>query len=445
MAKKPGSLYQRCDTRRGCPELVTGPDGRTKTRPKHKCKGPWVAALDLPAVTGERKRRVVVRARKEDAQTELAKLRQTLAANPRMGTSSPTLAAWSDTWIQDVAKRRVRPNTIKFYRKDIRLYIKPAIGRTRLDRIGPEHVDRLRKYVLNDLQLSPSTALGAHRTLSVILRDAMRRRLITENACTLTDAPRKPKKVAREGEQYLGVAEARRLLAALDPGDGTVPLELALFSVALLSGRRQGERLGLLRDDLDFDRGIMRVSWQLQQLTYEHGCGTGPILGTRWPCGRLRGGNCPQRQLHVPDDYEVDQVYGGQYLVRPKAEASGVEIPMIGPLAAVLEQYAATHDPGMKGLLFARPDGKPITAPMDTDAWKAALDLAGLPRVKGHSARDTCNTILVELKIPIDVRQKILGHGSEAANRIYSHTSDVRVRDALAELGAAVDWREQQL
>jgi 8-oxo-dGTP pyrophosphatase MutT (NUDIX family) len=56
--------------------------------------------------------------------------------------------------------------------------------------------------------------------------------------------------------------------------------------------------------------------------------------------------------------------------------------------------------------------------------------------VLGHSARHTCNTILTELGVPVDVRIQILGHASNAVNEdVYTHTSDVRVAEAMAADG----------
>jgi integrase len=41
------------------------------------------------------------------------------------------------------------------------------------------------------------------------------------------------------------------------------------------------------------------------------------------------------------------------------------------------------------------------------------------------------------------VRQAILGHASKAVNEaVYTHTSDVRVADAMRQLSAALDYRD---
>lgn len=439
--KKTGSLYQRCEKRLGCPALVVGPDG-TKVRPKHRCKGAWVAAIELPEVDGVRRRKPVVRAKKADAIAELRRLRESYAKNRNMSTTTPTVARWCEIWWKDFGSVRLKPgNGQKSYQSKIKNYIVPCLGKVKLDRLTTEHVEQLRRYIVEDKGLSTTTALGTHRVFSVILRDAMRRRLITENPCALTDAPQKRRFEMKEGRDYLASADARRLLAAHDPGDGTVPRDLARWTTALLAGARQGEVLGMTREYLDFDNEVITFSWQLQRIGYEHGCGDQAPDGS-WPCGRRKGGYCPRRHVDLPEAHEIKHVTGGLYLMRPKSEMSWRQVPMVGPLAAVLREYTRTHSTGQHDLVLTREDGRPLDPAQDSAAWKAALQASGLTVVKGHSARHTCNTILTELEVPVDVRQKILGHGSRAVNELtYTHTSDTRVAEAMRQLGAAVDWR----
>lgn len=412
--KRTGSLYQRASD--GC----------------------WVASVDLPSPDGKRRRKVIVRAKRADAQRELNKLRDRLERAGDLSTSSPTLSNWLDTW-EERYMPRLKVSTRPSYRSKIEQYIRPALGRYRIDRLGVEHVARLRDFIIKDKGLSSSSAQAAHKVLSVILRDAEREGKIGRNPCELVSAPtRRVNKVT-----YLDSAQARALLASVDAGDGSVSQELALWCVALLTGVRPGERMGLTRDQIDLDANSITISWQLQRLTWEHGCGERERRGGAWPCGRAKGGNCPARKLDISDDQEVHNIEGGLYLTRPKTSAGWRQIPMVGPLRAVLQAYLETHEPGMHGLIFTRDGSRPLDPTDDNERWDADLRRAGLPDVKRHSARHTCNTILTELGIPVDVRQKILGHASRAVNEaVYTHTSDVRVVAAMEALGAAIDWRE---
>lgn len=408
----------------------------------------WVAAISLPSTDGKRRRKVIVRAKKADAIKELRKLRQELERIGDLRTSSPTLSVWLDVWWKRYAMKDLKVSSRDVYRSRIDQYIRPAIGNVRLDRLAPEHVHRLHDYITETKRLSVTTARGAHRVLSSVLADALTEDKVTRNVCLVV----KPPQPAIVKELSLTKEQALYMLSTLDPGDGTVPMQLAEYVVAFFAGLRQGERLGLTREAIDFNagkHGTITVSWQLRRLAYEHGCGEKE--DGKWPCGRKQGGYCTKRRLDVPQNQEVKRVDGGMYLTRPKSKAGWRVIPMDEVLSKTLEAYLKNAEPGMEGLIFTRPngvrnrgkgDGRPIDASTDNKAWRAALEAAGLPKVLGHSARKTCNTILTELGVPVDVRIQILGHASRAINeQVYTHTSDVRVADAMQQIGQALDWR----
>lgn len=104
--------------------------------------------------------------------------------------------------------------------------------------------------------MAPASTLQCHRILSRALKVAMQRGKVTRNVCTLVDAP----SLVRSEVQPLTAREARCLLdAALDTRDA------ARWSVALSSGLRQGEALGLRWSDLDLDAGTLTVRRALQR------------------------------------------------------------------------------------------------------------------------------------------------------------------------------------
>jgi len=273
--------------------------------------------------------------------------------------------------------------------------------------------------------LSSTTALQAHRILAKALTDAMREGRISRNPATLIDAPQK----AVTKRLALGADDARTLLLSVAGNDA----EAAAWSVALLAGLRQGERLGLTVGALDLEADVITVSWQLQRLTWRHGCG---VKAEAWPCGKVRGGSCPARFLDIPPSQEATQVRGGLWLTRPKSRAGWRQVPIAPLLHDVLDRYVKAHPAGNHGLIFTRPDGHPVDPAEDTRAWDAALRLAGLPDVVLHSARHTTATLLYELGVPEGTREAILGHSSATTTAGYTTISDPLTRDAMGRLGA---------
>ncbi|MEV0417995.1 hypothetical protein [Streptosporangium canum] len=88
-------------------------------------------------------------------------------------------------------------------------WIKPLLGRHRLDKLTPEHLDQAYSTML-ERGLSSSTVLKVHRVLSRALKIAIRRNKVTKNVATLIDAP-----VANDPDlEPLTRNEARKILEA---------------------------------------------------------------------------------------------------------------------------------------------------------------------------------------------------------------------------------------
>jgi integrase len=379
--------------------------------------GMWVARLELPSDGTKRRRKTIVRKNKADAIAALREAKKDLERAGDLATSSPTLEQWMNQWLDRIAAPRLKPNTLVAYRGSVTRYIVPSIGNVRLDKLTPQHVRKMHDYARQGR--SSTTALQAHRVLAKALTDAEREGRVTRNVATLVDAPAK----AHAVRDALTADDARRLLLHASSN----ALDAAMWSVALLAGLRQGERLGLTRDAVDLDTGIITVSWQLQRLKWEHGCG-----GT---CGKARGGSCPDRTVNIPAGQEAHRIHGGLWHLRPKSRAGWRQVPIAPLLHEVLTRYLDDHQPGDRGLIFTRPDGHPIDPSDDTAAWDQSLRDAGLPDVVLHSARHTTATLLHALGADEQTRMQILGHSSATVTAGYTHIANSITADYMGRLG----------
>ena len=84
----------------------------------------------------------------------------------------------------------MRPNTPDGYRRTTANHIIPAIGKVKLDKVTATHVRRVHDAVIEKGNNS-TTALLAHRTMSVSFKAAVREGRIGRNPANLTDAPKK--------------------------------------------------------------------------------------------------------------------------------------------------------------------------------------------------------------------------------------------------------------
>jgi integrase len=116
------------------------------------------------------------------------------------------------------------------YRAPVCKHLIPGGGAHRLDKLQPEHLEKLYERTVSQKGLKPATAHLAHRTARVAPNEAVRRGRIVQNPATIAKAPR--------------VEEAQRLFTA-----AATMRNAARFIVALALGLRRGEALGLRWSD----------------------------------------------------------------------------------------------------------------------------------------------------------------------------------------------------
>ncbi len=219
-----------------------------------RADGRWEGALTLPG-TGGKRLRFYGETQREVREKLTAALR-TLDQGETLSTDRQTVEQYLTRWLEDVARPKLCPSTHASYRQKIRLYIMPAVGKQQLAKLHPQHVQAL----MNDLGargLSPRTVQYTRAILRKALSQAVKWGLVAKNAAALTDPPR----VDRPEMHALTPDQARAFLDAVR-SDRLV----ALYSVALSLGLRQGEALGLRWEDVDLDAGTISVRKQVQRI-----------------------------------------------------------------------------------------------------------------------------------------------------------------------------------
>src|SRR5918997_512717 len=85
-----------------------------------------------------------------------------------------TVEQWLTHWLDNVAAHSVRYKTLVGYRTDVVRHLIPGLGAHRIDRLEPEHIERLYGRMLK-AGLAAGTVHHAHRTLRASLNEAVRR------------------------------------------------------------------------------------------------------------------------------------------------------------------------------------------------------------------------------------------------------------------------------
>ncbi len=296
-----------------------------------------------------------------------------------------TFAAYADIWIGGL---QVRPSTMAQYRSNLHRHLLPAFGDTRLDRIDRQHVLAFVRQ-LTDSGLAPATVRGIVNLLRTILRSAVDDARLSKSPCvriTLPELP--PKQLA----VFTDEQTAALILAVL-------PQHRALLLLALGTGLRQGELLGVTESVLDLDAGTLRVEQQLMT-----------------PAG-------PGQPYLTP-------------LLKTKASRRVLPLPSftVDALRTHLRTYGTSDD----GLLFLNPKGRGWRRGSFNDSvWKPLLKRANLPAGFGmHALRHTYASSLIAQNLHPKVIQERLGHASITETMdTYSHLFP----HAHVETAAALD------
>jgi len=236
------------------------------------------------------------------------------------------------------------------------------------------------------------------------LREAEIAGFVARNVARLTRPPRVPQAEMRT----LSAEEARALLRAVE-GDRLA----ALYAVALATGAREGELLGLKWDDVDWNAGAIRIQRTLLRTGYE--------------------------------------------LAEPKTASSRRSIP---PGAAALdslrrhrkiqaeERIRAGTSWDDQGLIFTTAIGTPLDAgALLRRTHYPLLKRAGLPRVNFHALRHTAATLLLAAGTHPRVVAERLGHTTPSVTlSVYSHVTPTMQREATATLDAVLraKWAQKR-
>jgi integrase len=343
-----------------------------------------------------------------------------------------TVRQWLDTWLTTVAARRVRRSTLdSTYAPKVRNRIIPGLGRHRLDRLTPEHLERF--YTKLDAEgLAPATVLQIHRILSRALKVAVQRGYTSRNVASLVDAPSaQPREI-----QPLTLDEAQRIVRlAASQRNGT------RWSVALALGLRQGEALGLRWQYVNFEAATLTVRWQLQRLTWQHGC------ADPHTCGLQRHhDNCPA-DCTAHARACTQRTGGGLVLTELKTAKSRRTIALPAALvqalkahrAAQLAERMAAGSRWQDGdFVWCQANGRPIGAHADWDDWKALLKTAKVRDARLHDARHTAATLLLAQGVDQRVVMEILGHPQISMTTRYTHVLPQVMTEAADRIGQAL-------
>lgn len=189
------------------------------------------------------------------AQKFLGKKINELGAHIERDGAKIRLDQYLDQWLKTI-KSRICSKTYESYESLLAKYIRPSLGKKLLVAIRPLDVQAVYQQ-MSDRGLSPRTVQGAHWVLNAAFRQALQWEMILEVPTKGVKLPR----IRRREMRVFSVEEAKTFLkVALPTMYGT------LFAVAVTTGMRPSEYIGLKWQDVDWERRTHRrdskETWQ---------------------------------------------------------------------------------------------------------------------------------------------------------------------------------------
>ncbi len=366
-------------------------------RPLAGGKVRWDVYFDLPREDdGKRRQRKRVFTTRREAQEFLTTQRAEIAKGVAVDRSEQTIADLMNFWLDTYARHNVSPKTFQGYSDTIKNHIIPVLGRVEVQKLTPA---MLQSFYSSKLAAGcgPRTVRLVHLHLDQALTQAMTMGLVARNVSDVVTAPR-----ARPRDMDTWTAEQARafLRAAHSSAHGPI------WVVALATGMRRGELLGLRWRDVDFERGTLSV---------------------RQTVGLLRG---------------VSE------FKKPKTKSSVRDIPVQPEVLDALrahkiaqnEQRLAKgslwHD---YGLVFTSEVGTPIHGDNLRRDYDRLVTRAGVPRIRIHDLRHSHVTLAIAAGANIKAVSQRVGHSNvHITLGTYAHVMPSQHVEVSDKVGAVL-------
>ncbi|GAC1635032.1 MAG: site-specific integrase [Ktedonobacteraceae bacterium] len=358
--------------------------------------GRWTASISIE----HGKRKYIYGKTRKEVQNQLNIVLHDQQKGTLVTAPKQTVADYFQYWLK-VHRQAVRPRTHERYEEIVRLHIVPTLGNIQIQKLTGLHLQNLYSQKRED-GLSPTTITAIHNYMHTALDNAVRLGLVSQNVCDKISPPRKVRKEIKP----LTPEQARKLL---ETAKGH-PQE-ALFVLALATGMRRGELLGLKWQDVDLANGVIHINHVLSRTPTKMGRETG-------------------------DRYIEAET---------KTERSRRSILIAGFALEALKhhlrhQLAAMNVAGDDwedhDYVFCTPLGKHLDPGHNVLVQlKILLKKADLPDIRFHDLRHSAATLLLSMDVHPKVVQEILGHSEISMTMdTYSHVLPTMQRDAMERL-----------
>jgi integrase len=304
---------------------------------------------------------------RRECQDWLKKISGDFDAGISINGSQQTLQGYLESWLTSIQKS-IRPTTLYQYRMTCRRYIYPILGSIKLCNLHPELIQRL--YANNlDSGIGARTVRIIHAVLHSAFEKALKLGILGRNPVDATTPPRVESKEMRIYDEN----QVNQLLLAARGNKNE-----ALYHLAIATGLRQSELLGLKWSDLDWQKRTLSIQRQLKRNGKKDDLFSQP---------KTKNG----RRVIILGSITIDKF-------REHWDRQNMERLFAG------ERYQDND------LIFPTPIGTPKNQSNLFREFKQFIRSAGLPEIRFHDLRHTAASLLLNHNIAPIIVSRRLGH-----------------------------------
>lgn len=362
-------------------------DGNIRKRSQHSWEGSVMIEGQRRYVYGKSSQEVRKRITALSLQSDLGLL---------INESDMLLCDWLNQWITSYTS--VKESTLNRYKIDIEQHIIPALGKIPLCDLRTTHIQMFYNQMLKE-GMSAKSLKNCHGVFHEALERAVLINLIPKNVSNACVLP----KVKQAEMHPLKEEDVPRFLDAIRND-----IFCDVYYVALFTGMRQGEILGLTWDSISFDQQTILISQQLQR-------------------------SRKNREYHF-----ADLKNSRTRIIQPAPEVM-VVLKRIQNSQKALKEL---HDGNWRNefnLVFVDKKGRHLSCMTIYHHFKDIVDSIGRPEMRFHDLRHSYAVISLQTGACIKCLSSSLGHATTAFTLDrYGHTTDPMRQDAADRMSAYI-------
>lgn len=368
----------------------------------------WGFTINLPNDPMNGKRRQLTRrgfGTKKEAERKASELLEKATQGINVQAGNIKIKDYAKKYLK-VKKGRIAETTFIHYRGKLNKYIIPFLGEITLEKLSTRHAEEFLEFLTEETDLGN---VSINKTLEItrsMIKKAIDERIIFFNPFTLIENLKEVGHI-----KTWTFEESERLLRYINSHPSTMYTNF--ICIALNTGMRKGEVLGLRKRDIDFK----------------------------------------SKQIHVNQSvYEKDD---GAFIGKPKTTHSKRTILFDDTIEKYLKDQISKqnafkllygkryHD---NDLIFSYDDGKPMRPTNINKFFNRIIKAAGVPKIRIHDMRHTHATQLLELGVNPKIVSERLGHASvKITLDLYSHVKPEMQVQGLALLTERLNMNKNKM